>query len=246
MGDIDNFKKINDLFGHQIGDEILKTFARVLTDNVHTRDTVARYGGEEFAIIRRKRGGQSAQAADRAPCAARSRAWSWPSARADGRSARSRRPSARRARSRRRRGADPARRRQALRGQVRRPQPRCRGPGRRRVTRLTPWSRSPLAGSTCLRSQTRFSRSLLSRRRRQAGNGERAVRAGRSRSSDIRRNAMNTHALETIRPFLTKNTFLGRLPDVVLDALVRKGRSRAMREGPSSIGEETLATARWW
>jgi diguanylate cyclase len=51
MGDIDNFKKINDLFGHQIGDEILKTFARVLTDNVHTRDTVARYGGEEFAII---------------------------------------------------------------------------------------------------------------------------------------------------------------------------------------------------
>ena len=51
MGDIDNFKKINDLFGHQIGDEILKMFARVLTDNVHSRDTVARYGGEEFAII---------------------------------------------------------------------------------------------------------------------------------------------------------------------------------------------------
>lgn len=51
MGDIDNFKKINDLFGHQIGDEILKMFARVLTDNVHARDTVARYGGEEFAIV---------------------------------------------------------------------------------------------------------------------------------------------------------------------------------------------------
>ena len=51
MGDIDNFKKINDLFGHQIGDEILKMFARVLTDNVHARDTVARYGGEEFAVI---------------------------------------------------------------------------------------------------------------------------------------------------------------------------------------------------
>jgi diguanylate cyclase len=51
MSDIDNFKKINDQFGHQIGDEILKTFARVLTDNVHTRDTVARYGGEEFAVI---------------------------------------------------------------------------------------------------------------------------------------------------------------------------------------------------
>jgi diguanylate cyclase len=51
MSDIDNFKKINDQFGHQIGDEILKTFARVLTDNVHADDTVARYGGEEFAII---------------------------------------------------------------------------------------------------------------------------------------------------------------------------------------------------
>jgi len=51
MGDIDHFKKVNDVFGHQIGDEILKTFARVLKDNVHDRDTVARYGGEEFAII---------------------------------------------------------------------------------------------------------------------------------------------------------------------------------------------------
>jgi diguanylate cyclase len=51
MGDIDNFKKVNDLFGHQIGDEVLKMFARVLTDNAHARDTVARYGGEEFAII---------------------------------------------------------------------------------------------------------------------------------------------------------------------------------------------------
>jgi diguanylate cyclase len=51
MADIDNFKKVNDLFGHRIGDEILKTFARVLVENVRERDTVARYGGEEFAII---------------------------------------------------------------------------------------------------------------------------------------------------------------------------------------------------
>ena len=55
---------------------------------------------------------------------------------------------------------------------------------------------------------------------------------------------MNTHALETIRPFLTKNTFLGRLPDVVLDALVRKGQVKSYDErAPSSIGEETPATA---
>jgi diguanylate cyclase len=51
MADIDNFKKVNDLFGHRIGDEILKTFARVLVENVRERDTVARYGGEEFAVI---------------------------------------------------------------------------------------------------------------------------------------------------------------------------------------------------
>jgi diguanylate cyclase len=51
MGDVDNFKKVNDIFGHQVGDEVLKMFARVLTDNVHARDTVARYGGEEFAVI---------------------------------------------------------------------------------------------------------------------------------------------------------------------------------------------------
>ena len=51
MADIDNFKKVNDLFGHRIGDEILKMFARVLLDNVRADDTVARYGGEEFAVI---------------------------------------------------------------------------------------------------------------------------------------------------------------------------------------------------
>jgi diguanylate cyclase len=51
MGDIDNFKAINDTFGHQIGDEILKMFAKLLTQNVKGRDTVARFGGEEFAII---------------------------------------------------------------------------------------------------------------------------------------------------------------------------------------------------
>jgi diguanylate cyclase len=51
MGDIDRFKAVNDTFGHQIGDEILKMFARLLSSNVKGRDTVARFGGEEFAII---------------------------------------------------------------------------------------------------------------------------------------------------------------------------------------------------
>jgi diguanylate cyclase len=51
MVDLDNFKKVNDEFGHLVGDEILKLFAAALRDNVDSRDSVARYGGEEFAII---------------------------------------------------------------------------------------------------------------------------------------------------------------------------------------------------
>jgi diguanylate cyclase len=51
MSDIDRFKSVNDTFGHQIGDEIIKVFAKLLSSNVKGRDTVARFGGEEFAII---------------------------------------------------------------------------------------------------------------------------------------------------------------------------------------------------
>lgn len=42
---------------------------------------------------------------------------------------------------------------------------------------------------------------------------------------------MPTHSLETVRPILTKNTFLGRLPEVVLDALLRKGQVRTYAKG---------------
>lgn len=51
MADIDHFKKFNDSFGHQVGDQVLKLVARTLTDCVRGQDVVARYGGEEFAII---------------------------------------------------------------------------------------------------------------------------------------------------------------------------------------------------
>jgi len=49
--DIDFFKKVNDTYGHQAGDEILKGFAALLTLRTKGGDMVARYGGEEFAII---------------------------------------------------------------------------------------------------------------------------------------------------------------------------------------------------
>jgi diguanylate cyclase (GGDEF)-like protein len=48
--DIDNFKQINDTYGHQAGDKILAELADLLRNNTRDNDTVARYGGEEFAI----------------------------------------------------------------------------------------------------------------------------------------------------------------------------------------------------
>lgn len=51
IADIDHFKLVNDRYGHQTGDDVLKWFARMLSANMKGRDTVARYGGEEFAII---------------------------------------------------------------------------------------------------------------------------------------------------------------------------------------------------
>ena len=51
IADIDHFKKFNDTWGHQIGDQVLKLVASVLKDNVKGQDLVARYGGEEFAIL---------------------------------------------------------------------------------------------------------------------------------------------------------------------------------------------------
>ena len=51
MLDIDNFKKINDTFGHPAGDEILKGLVEELMQNARDSDVVARYGGAEFVII---------------------------------------------------------------------------------------------------------------------------------------------------------------------------------------------------
>jgi len=49
--DIDNFKALNDTYGHATGDDVLKSLAKTMLDNVRTADTVNRYGGEEFIIV---------------------------------------------------------------------------------------------------------------------------------------------------------------------------------------------------
>lgn len=51
MLDIDYFKKVNDIFGHQFGDYVLETVANMLIDNVKDAGYVGRFGGEEFIII---------------------------------------------------------------------------------------------------------------------------------------------------------------------------------------------------
>jgi len=51
MIDLDHFKVINDTFGHQIGDEVLKAVANMVRTNVRGSDFVGRYGGEEFVCV---------------------------------------------------------------------------------------------------------------------------------------------------------------------------------------------------
>ena len=51
MLDIDFFKKVNDSFGHPVGDQVIKTLAHLLRQRLRRQDSIGRYGGEEFAAI---------------------------------------------------------------------------------------------------------------------------------------------------------------------------------------------------
>ena len=51
MLDIDHFKSVNDRWGHQLGDDVLRLVAGALIDGIKGRDQAARYGGEEFGIL---------------------------------------------------------------------------------------------------------------------------------------------------------------------------------------------------
>lgn len=51
MSDIDHFKAVNDTYGHDAGDEVLKLVARTIEQTLRGADLVARYGGEEFALV---------------------------------------------------------------------------------------------------------------------------------------------------------------------------------------------------
>lgn len=51
MYDLDHFKRVNDTFGHDTGDDVLRAVTEVVTANIRAVDVAARWGGEEFLVL---------------------------------------------------------------------------------------------------------------------------------------------------------------------------------------------------
>ncbi|MEW6079922.1 MAG: GGDEF domain-containing protein [Thermodesulfobacteriota bacterium] len=51
MLDLDDFKGVNDTYGHQVGDQVLREFAQTVKENIRAEDYLGRYGGEEFLVV---------------------------------------------------------------------------------------------------------------------------------------------------------------------------------------------------
>ena len=72
MADIDRFKEVNDTYGHLVGDRVLYSIARIITNYIRATEVVARYGGDEFVIILADKGLETARSvAERLLLAAR-------------------------------------------------------------------------------------------------------------------------------------------------------------------------------
>jgi diguanylate cyclase (GGDEF)-like protein len=75
--DVDDFKRVNDVYGHPVGDQVLVAFGEVLAGHVRAGDVVCRTGGEEFGVILPNADErEAARAADRLVRAVREAAWS--------------------------------------------------------------------------------------------------------------------------------------------------------------------------
>ncbi len=51
MADIDHFKRLNDTYGHQVGDRAIQLFSKTITEGLRDKDVIGRYGGEEFIVV---------------------------------------------------------------------------------------------------------------------------------------------------------------------------------------------------
>lgn len=49
--DVDDFKQVNDHYGHSVGDDVLKEVAKIMKENLRKKDFIGRYGGEEFMLL---------------------------------------------------------------------------------------------------------------------------------------------------------------------------------------------------